>query len=86
MKERIVRHLSKRTWKTYRIDTRIEKDQDDRNWVWIRGMINGKEILADQAFNEPTNVRKAVNWMMNHSLPNYLDGLHHETHYEGFEW
>lgn len=79
-------HLSKKNWKNYRISCRIERDEDDRNCVWIRGMINGKDILADNVLNEPKNVSKAISWMLNYDLPRFLDGLHHETHYEGFAW
>ena len=75
-------HVSKVDWKTYRIGCRIEKDTDDRNYVWIVGQVNGKDVMRDNHFNQPANVSKAVGWMINHSLPAYLDGHHHETHYE----
>jgi len=78
-------HTSKVNWKTYRISCRIEKDADDRNYVWVVGTINGKDTLRDNRFNGREDVAKGIAWMMNHSLPSYLDGHHHETHYpEGF--
>ena len=78
-------HLSKVNQKNYQIGCRIEKDADDRNYVWVIGTINGKDTLRDNRFNGREDVAKAISWMMNHSLPSYLDGHHHETHYpEGF--
>jgi hypothetical protein len=78
-------YTSKINWKTYRISCRIEKDADDTNYVWIRGQVNGKDILASNHLNERKNISDAMRWMMAYSLPAYLDGHHHETHYpEGF--
>lgn len=74
-------YLSRVNWKSYRIGYRIEKDADDRNYVWVVGTVNGKDVLASNHFNEHKNVAEAISNMMNRSLPNYLNGQHHETHY-----